>query len=399
MRALAAELLEDVSAIAEHLTAFVMREVGELVQTDDPTWQPTVYRAARSNASAILAMLAEGVAGSAAETPVEARAFYERQAEHDDGLVTVLRTYRLGIAELWQAWAAHVTTRCRDEPLVALEILRASMAEVSAYQDRMAEESAAHWRDTRLRKQRGLDRMPAEIVRGALAGDRVDDLAKLGYPPGAEHLAVAFEPESGEAAAALAARIRTRLALPTVALSHDAAHVVWIAMTQPAITDDAVGALVEPGPAVGIGHRNPGPAGFRVSHREATDALRMGAVRSASGVTWHADVALVATLSADPDRARAFVRRELGPLGDEGKQATRLRDTVLVFLGTGESHVRAARQLGVHEKTVTYRVRQAEQLLGRRVADRRVELEAALMVHRVLSRPDAEAPFLSPDDS
>jgi DNA-binding PucR family transcriptional regulator len=102
-------------------------------------------------------------------------------------------------------------------------------------------------------------------------------------------------------------------------------------------------------------------------------------------VTRHGDDALVAALSADPERARALVRREIGPLLGDDAVADRLRTTLRAFLGSGESHVRAAQRLGVHEKTVTYRVRQAEDLLGVRLGTRHVEIESALLLHEVLA--------------
>lgn len=388
MRSLAAALLEDVSDIGQHLTDHVMRAVPELVRPQDPTWPPTVYRAARANASAILAMLAEGVDPAAVETPVEARAFFERQAEHEDGLITVLRTYRLGVAELWQRWAAHVTASVED-PADLAAILAASAADCTAYQDRMAEESAAHWRETRLRKRAGLDRSPADIVRGALAGGRTEDLAQLGYDVEAQHLAVALPADGDEQlASALAARVRARLGLPTVLLSHETAQVVWAALTDPSVTPDAVARLVEAGTTAGLSNPNGGAVGFRASHREAVDALRIGALRAdGDAVTAHDDIALVAALSADPERARALVRREIGPLLGDDAAAVRLRLTVRTYLALGESHVRAAQRLGVHEKTIAYRVRQAEELLGRRLAERRVELEAALLLHEILAVP------------
>jgi DNA-binding PucR family transcriptional regulator len=48
------------------------------------------------------------------------------------------------------------------------------------------------------------------------------------------------------------------------------------------------------------------------------------------------------------------------------------------FYDEGSSFVRAARRLGVHENTVTYRVQRAEELLGHPVSERRLELQVAL---------------------
>jgi DNA-binding PucR family transcriptional regulator len=55
-----------------------------------------------------------------------------------------------------------------------------------------------------------------------------------------------------------------------------------------------------------------------------------------------------------------------------------MRATLGVFFEEGMSWQRTARRLGVHQNTVMYRVRRAEEILGRPLADRRLELESAL---------------------
>ena len=57
-----------------------------------------------------------------------------------------------------------------------------------------------------------------------------------------------------------------------------------------------------------------------------------------------------------------------------------------VYLAAGESQVATAQRLFIHEKTVKYRLTQAEELLGRKIGERRSELGAALMVHRAFER-------------
>jgi len=58
-----------------------------------------------------------------------------------------------------------------------------------------------------------------------------------------------------------------------------------------------------------------------------------------------------------------------------------VRATVRVYLQENGNQACTARRLGVHVNTVAYRLRRAEQLLGRRVTDRRFDLEAALLLH------------------
>jgi DNA-binding PucR family transcriptional regulator len=103
----------------------------------------------------------------------------------------------------------------------------------------------------------------------------------------------------------------------------------------------------------------------------------------AAGITRYRDVALLVVLLADETRARGLARVELGPLIGDDDVAVRLRETIDAYLTSGESQVATARRLFIHEKTVKYRLRQAEELLGCKISERRSELAAALVVHRV----------------
>jgi DNA-binding PucR family transcriptional regulator len=89
-------------------------------------------------------------------------------------------------------------------------------------------------------------------------------------------------------------------------------------------------------------------------------------------------------MASDIERARRFVRMQLGPLSEESETAARMRSTLLGFLAHGCSHVRAAQELHMHQNTVYNRVRRAEELLGSPVAERRVELQTALMLAETL---------------
>jgi DNA-binding PucR family transcriptional regulator len=101
-------------------------------------------------------------------------------------------------------------------------------------------------------------------------------------------------------------------------------------------------------------------------------------------VTGYPRVELVSLLAADLPRARTFVARQLGSLASPAEPAERLRDTVLAFLVAGGSATRAAKELYVHQNTVAYRVKRAEELLSRRVTERPIELICALTLAVIL---------------
>ena len=103
-----------------------------------------------------------------------------------------------------------------------------------------------------------------------------------------------------------------------------------------------------------------------------------------TAVTSYQRVELVSLLASDLPRARRFVAAQLGPLASTSEPAERLRETVLAFLVAGGSGTRAAKELYVHQNTVTYRVKRAEELMGRRVNHNPVELVCALTLAAAL---------------
>ena len=76
----------------------------------------------------------------------------------------------------------------------------------------------------------------------------------------------------------------------------------------------------------------------------------------------------------------AWAQRVLdGLMGDDDSSA-RLRDTLLTFLDAQGSYTDAAARMHVHKNTVHYRIRKAEEILGRSVAHNRLETELALTI-------------------
>ena len=71
-------------------------------------------------------------------------------------------------------------------------------------------------------------------------------------------------------------------------------------------------------------------------------------------------------------------------IGVEGFRRARLRETARVFLAADGSFTAAAEQLTLHKNTVHYRVRKAEEILGRPLQESRLDVELALAACRWL---------------
>lgn len=69
-----------------------------------------------------------------------------------------------------------------------------------------------------------------------------------------------------------------------------------------------------------------------------------------------------------------------------------MRETLLAYFDAGDSVKATARELGVHQRTVAYRISVTETRLGRRLAERRGELETALRLEAILTDPTKTTP-------
>ena len=141
-----------------------------------------------------------------------------------------------------------------------------------------------------------------------------------------------------------------------------------------------------PGVRIAIGEPAHGIAGFRQSHTEAAEARRIAelARRPAGTITRYARVALSAIATSDRDQARTFVLRQLQGLAGDDELTARLTATLRTYLDENSSRSRTAKRLGIHENTVSYRIKQAEEILGHSVDQRTLELRVALALSNLV---------------
>ena len=94
----------------------------------------------------------------------------------------------------------------------------------------------------------------------------------------------------------------------------------------------------------------------------------------------------MAMMLGSSDLLRAWVLSTLAGLADDDHHHhhhhhhhhARLRETLLVFLQSGGSYKTTAEKLILHKNTVQYRIRKAEESLGRAVGENRHDVELAL---------------------
>ena len=87
---------------------------------------------------------------------------------------------------------------------------------------------------------------------------------------------------------------------------------------------------------------------------------------------------VIALLAENIDTARQWVSSTLGALAHDTEHAALQRETLRVFLETGESYAQTAERLFMHRNSIKYRLTRAEDSLGRPSGTKRLDTHLAL---------------------
>jgi DNA-binding PucR family transcriptional regulator len=258
------------------------------------------------------------------------------------------------------------------------------------------------YREERERWVRSAAAVRSQVIDALLSGEPVDAeraSGRLGYELSRNHLAFALWADDPHGRGDVALAMIERAAVQLVSSLGTGAPLLvprarlclagWIGLRG----DDQIVGLehahmdVRSFPTVlaAFGSPGVGVAGFARSHREAFHARRIAQLtqQRAGTVTQYDTVALAALASTDVGEARQFVRDELGQLLGDDDQSVRLNATLRVYLEENMSPSRASRRLGVHENTITNRIRAAQELLPHPIEQRTCELQVALRLIRL----------------
>ena len=304
--------------------------------------------------------------------------------------------YRRGQQVAWQRWMA-----CAEEVVGPGEelvpVLDESLRLLFDYVDRVLGRVIAEMQREREEVLGGALARRTETVRLILDGAALDAHAasrrlrlRARPPPHGDHRvgrvrghAAPGALESVALTLAQAAGARRPLTLPAGTNTLWA----WIA-TDAAVPASELRAAITGSDAdvrVAVGPTQRGITGFRRSHEAALSVHRLLAGNPDSGrLATYEELEVTALAAQDERRASEFVTATLGPLAEETPAATRLRETLRIFLEEAENAPRAAARLHTHRNTVLQRVARATELLGYRPGERRLALELALELRRRL---------------
>lgn len=356
-------------------------------------FQATLARSVHANVAAIFDILRGRLALQRAH-PQPALDFADLCAQLGVPEAEIERAYRVGVARLWASWSLRSAERVSETPDGAQLLLVGPSLTMMSYIDHVLDAVIGRYESTRteLTASKGQLRrlLVLQLLDGTLpdAGPETD--ARLGYPLGDEHVAILlYTAEHAPDESLLAALREAAAARGTLVHQHGPrAWIVWLGSAFAYGRDELSRlshVLDESGLIAAVSEPARGLDGWRRTHEQVSETAHIQRTMGTASrrVLLAGDVRLETLLLDNEERARSFVRAELGPLAAEDPAFARLRETVLVWLSSG-SHVNAAAMLGVHENTIRNRIRQAEKLLDDALVNRRTELQVALRLERVL---------------
>ncbi|MQY34049.1 hypothetical protein SRB17_20150 [Streptomyces sp. RB17] len=387
LRPVAAELATQAAALAERVTA--------ALKAEGPEWFPDAESVAESVKSneAHFRLIAEALERGGdpcrvdlpASTVEATRSVVHRQL----ALAAILRSYRLGHEMLWQWVFDRITARPADpaEQTAAVDL---ASRWLFAYVDAAVKQTEHEYAAEREAWMRSAAAARAEAITAILAGRERDQRRatnRLRYELARHHLGlIAWGVEAtSDARAAQVVAAAGRAVGADATLTHSLGpqtHAAWLSRTTPFTEADLDPArLAAPaGVRVVLGEPAYGLDGFRRTHIEAAHARRvvMLAEPHTAPVARYRNMAVAALGTVDAEQARTFVIRVLGDLAADDEATFRLATTLASYLDENCSRTRTAERLMIHPNTVTYRVHQARQILGRGIDSDTLDVRVAL---------------------
>jgi DNA-binding PucR family transcriptional regulator len=395
-----AELMADVAAavsrraaaVSEDVYEVILREIPEL--RDDKSVLTLLASSVHSNVGTCLQIMQHQIDLSDVQAPAAAVEYARRRAQRGTPLTALLRAYRLGHTCFSDWLLKELARRADDAQMITATTLSMSKI-VAGYVDQTSEEIVAAYTQEREHWLRNRSAARAARVRDLLSDERINVSATegtLGYRLRQYHVGVVCW--ASDTAAAVDNITRLEHAVGHVAaqaacggepvfLARDVSSAwAWLPLGIRDTFDAAAASTadVDTGIHFAFGDAARGTAGFRLTHQQAiaAQAVALAAGSPPPRAVTFSQVAPVALMLGSPDLLRAWVLATLAGLAADDEHHARLRETLLVFLHTGGSYKATAERLMLHKNTVQYRIRKAEESLGRPVGENRHDVELAL---------------------
>jgi hypothetical protein len=391
MAGVAAAVSRRAAAVSEDVYEVILREIPEL--HDDKVVLALLASSVHSNVGTCLQIMQHQIDLSAVQAPAAALEYARRRAQRGTSLTALLRAYRLGHTCFSDYLLKELARQADDVQMLTAATLGMSKI-VAGYVDQTSEEIVAAYTRERENWLRNRSAARAARIRDLLSGARINVTATeatLGYRLRQYHVGLVCW--VGDAAAAADDITRLEHAISHVAgkagcpgepvfLPRDESSAwAWLPLGIRDTFDAAACAVGVDGDIhFAFGDAAKGTTGFRLTHQQAiaAQAVALAAGSPPLRAVAYSEVAPVAMMLGSSHLLRAWVLSTLGGLATDDEHHARLRDTLLTFLQMRGSYKATAERLTVHKNTVQYRLRKAEESLGRPVGENQHDVELAL---------------------
>ncbi len=388
----AAAVARRVAAVREDVYETIIREIAQL--RDDKPVLALLASSVDSNVETCLQIMQHRIDLGAVQAPVAAVEYARRLAQRGTPLTALLRAYRVGHACFADWVLKELAQQADDAAMISAATLGMSRI-VAGYIDQVSEKMVAAYAEERENWLRNRSAARAARIRDLLSGERTDVSAAevtLGYRLRQYHVGLVCW--AGDAASTADEITRLERATGHVAgqagccgdpvfLPRDESSAwAWLPLGTRDKFDSAAAEVADMDADIhfAFGDVAKGTTGFRITHQQAiaAQAVALAAGSPAPRAVTFSQVAPVAMMLTSRELLRPWVLSTLAGLATDDEHHARLRETLLVFLQSGGSYKTTAQQLMLHKNTVQYRVRRAEESLGRPVGDNRHDVELAL---------------------
>ncbi|HEY2834521.1 MAG TPA: helix-turn-helix domain-containing protein [Sporichthyaceae bacterium] len=395
LASIAATLVPDTATVSKALTDRILAM--EPALAEDSELIDALYLSVAENVDQLTGTLRDGPLPADTPAPGGALTYARLLARRNIPMAVLLRAYRVGQAQYHQLAMAEIARLAPDADGAAATATL--LSEVTfAYVDRTSEDvMEAYQAERDVWVQNRAAARAAQIV-AVLDGGPVD-LAEaeriLGYALDGPHVGGVFWSDDGALIDASGlerevTRLAEHLGAPRAALVvpvHANTVAVWF--PQRNLVRPSWPCSTESSMRLALGDPAAGPDGFALTHRQAIAARGVAefadAHRRRAVTAWSA-VGPVALMCADRTQLAVWVQATLGGLGAADDGMERLRETLLLFLGN-RSFTSTAREQHLHKNTIQYRVKRAEEALGRPLEEHRDDIELALRVCHWVGTP------------
>jgi hypothetical protein len=398
MAHVAAAVTRRVDAVREDVYETIVREIPQL--RDDKPVLALLASSVDSNVDTCLQIMQHRIDLGTVQAPAAAVEYARRLAQRGTPLTALLRAYRVGHACFADWLLKELAQQADDAEMMSATTLSMSRT-VAGYIDQISENMVAAYAQERENWLRNRSAVRAARIGDLLSGERIDASAAevtLGYRLRQYHVGLVCW--VGDAASTADEITRLERAISHVAahaacrgdpvfLPHDESSVwAWLPLGIRDVFESATASTagLDGDIHFAFGDVAKGTMGFRLTHQQAVaaQAVALAAGSPPARVVAFSEVAPVAMMLTSAELLRAWVLTTLADLATDDEHHARLRDTLLVFLRNGGSYKMTAEQLTLHKNTVQYRIRRAEESLGRPVGANRHDVELALQASQWL---------------